>query len=97
MIVAIPLAVTSIRVLQESLIELTTKRLAQEWVAQTDYEVTRVDANGNQIDLIINGSGEPPSLPELGSRLENSLNRLIRLNLTVVPTEKEIYDIVPEE
>jgi len=96
LIVAVPLTVTSIRVAQESFAEAATRRLAQQWLDQTDFEVVRVEADGNQVDLIINGSGERPPLPELGSNLGSSLDRLIKLNLIVIPSEKEVYDIVPE-
>ncbi len=95
-IITIPLTVTTLRVAQESFAEMATKRLAQEWLDQTGYGVSKVEANGNQINLLIFGSGERPSLPELGSRLSASLNRQIDLNLIVVPSEKELYEAVPD-
>jgi uncharacterized hydrophobic protein (TIGR00271 family) len=97
-VVAIPLAATSFTVLQETLTEVTTRRLAQEWVDQTGYEVTRIEANGNQVDLFINGSGDPPILSDLGTLVkdERAFNRLIRLKLITIPTEKEVYEVVPE-
>ena len=95
-IVAIPLAATSFRVLQESLTELATRQLAQEWVDQTDYEVSRVEADGNRVNLVINGSGDLPPLPELGTSLATTLDRLVQLKLTIVPTEKELYEVGPE-
>jgi uncharacterized hydrophobic protein (TIGR00271 family) len=95
-IVAIPLAATSFTVLQESLTELATKRLAQEWVDETGYEVTQVEANGDQVRLVINGSGEQPPLPELGSSLGARLNRLVELKLTIVPSETKLYEAGPE-
>ncbi len=97
-IVAIPLAATSFTVLQETVTEVTTRRLAQEWVDQTGYEVTRVEANGNQVDLVINGSGDPPALSDLGTRVGGArvINRLIRLKLIIIPTQKEVYEVVSE-
>jgi uncharacterized hydrophobic protein (TIGR00271 family) len=95
-IVAIPLAATSIRVAQESFVEAATRRLAAEWTDQSGYEVTRVEADGNQITLIINGSGDPPPLPELGTRLGDTLDRLIKLKLTIVPSEQQLYEAAPQ-
>jgi uncharacterized hydrophobic protein (TIGR00271 family) len=95
-IVAIPLAATSIQVARESLTESATRRLAQDWVGETDYEVSRVDANGNQVNLIINGSGDPPLLSELGTSVGAALNRLVDLKLTIVPSQEEYYEAVPE-
>jgi uncharacterized hydrophobic protein (TIGR00271 family) len=96
LIVAIPLAATTFRVAQESIAEAATRRLAQQWLDQTSFEVVRVDADGSQVDLFINGSGERPPLPELGSQLGSSLGRLLKLNLIVIPGEKEAYNVVPE-
>lgn len=95
-IVAIPLAATSIQVARESFAELITRNLAQNWLEQTDYEVVRVEANGNQIELIINGSGDPPSLSELGDQVGASLDRLFELNLITIPSETESYKGAPE-
>jgi uncharacterized membrane protein len=101
-IVAVPLAATSFRLFQETLTEITTRRLAQEWVDQTGYEVSRIEAHGNQVDLLINGSGEPPALSLLGTRVKDALqdtpvlNRLIRLKLIAVPAEEEFYEVLPE-
>jgi hypothetical protein len=96
--VAIPLAGTSFNLFRESLVQATTSRLAQEWIDQTGYEVTRVEAHGNQIDLIINGSGEPPALSKPGTMIEEELvfNRLIRLKSIAVPAEEEFYEVLPE-
>ena len=95
-IVAIPLAATSIQVARESLTESATRRLAQDWVGETDYEVSRVDANGNQVNVVINGSGDPPLLSELGTSVGAALNRLVDLKLTIVPSQEEFYEAVPE-
>jgi uncharacterized hydrophobic protein (TIGR00271 family) len=95
-IVAIPLTLTSLRVARESVAELVTRKLAQEWLDQTGYKVTRVDANGNQVKLIINGSGQVPPLSALGEQLGDALDRSLNLSLTVVPTEAELYEVVPK-
>ena len=72
------------------------KRLAQEWVSPTDYVVTRVEANGNQVNLVINGSGEPPPVSALGTRLGATLDRFIRLRVVIVPTATELYEAGPD-
>ena len=60
LIIAIPLAATSIQVGRESITENVTRRLAQEWIGDTAYSVARVDAIGDQVTLVIHGAGELP-------------------------------------
>jgi len=95
-IVAVPLAATSIRLARESFAELVTRGLAQKWVTQTNYNVTRVKANGNQVNLVIDGSGDRPSLADLGTELETRLGPPIKLNLIIVPSETEVYESAPD-
>ena len=96
LLVIIPLGVTTYRVFQESLTELATKNVAQEWVDETDFEVSRVKAKGNQVNIVINGSGAAPALPELGDTLASLLDRALELKLTKVLSEKEFYEAVPD-
>jgi uncharacterized membrane protein len=75
LLVAIPLGATTLRVYEESVAERATRRLAQGWIDETGYEIGQVDADGNQVVLIIHGSGERPALSELGTQLGTSLDR----------------------
>jgi hypothetical protein len=56
LIVAIPLAVTSIRVAQDSIAEFQAKPLTQQWLSDTAFEVNKIDANGGEIEIVISGS-----------------------------------------
>lgn len=96
MLIAIPLRATSFKVFGEGRAERATKRLAQEWIAEQDYEIRQVDADGNQVVLIIHGSGERPALAELGTRLGASLDRSIEMKLIVVPSVQELFVDEPE-
>jgi uncharacterized hydrophobic protein (TIGR00271 family) len=89
LIVAIPLAVTSIRVAQDSIAEFQAKPLTQQWLSDTAFEVNKIDANGGEIEIVISGSGEPPPpLPELGAELQSSLSPDIEeVRLKVVPSQ----------
>ncbi len=91
MLVATPLAITTWRVFEESLAERATNQLAEEWIDQTGYQITRVEADGSQIILTINGSGDRPPLSELGDQVDATLNRLVNMRLIVVPSEHEDY------
>ncbi len=91
LIVAIPLAVTSYRVAQESIAEYETRRAALQWLSQTSFEVNRIEADGNQVDVLITGFGDPPPLPELATNLQSTLDPRIKVRLKVVPSQILIY------
>ena len=56
LLVAIPLAITSFKVAQESSLEYHAQHIAQKWLDKTNYELIKIDANGNQIKIVISGS-----------------------------------------
>jgi uncharacterized membrane protein len=87
LIVALPLAATSIRVAQETIAEYQTRTLTQQWLKQTSYEVNRIEADGNQVDVIITGFGETPPLTDLATEMQSTLNPDIQVRLIVVPTQ----------
>lgn len=91
LIIALPLAATSYRVAQESIAELQTRRSTQQWLDQTSFEVNKIDANGNQIEVIISGSGEPPPLPDLGTDVQSTLGPEFQVRLKVVPSQSLLY------
>jgi uncharacterized hydrophobic protein (TIGR00271 family) len=94
-LVVIPLGTTSIRVYRDWLIEKETIKLAQQWMAGTEYDIRHVDVGKDQVVLTIYGWGERPELSVLGERLNALHDRPIGLRLVVVPSEEEEY--VPVE
>ena len=96
LLVTIPLGVTSIRVFKQNLIMRETIQLAEEWMEGTGYGISRVDVNGDQVDLVIYGSGERPQLSELGDQLDASLDQPFIIELVVLPSVREEYVDVSE-
>ena len=88
-IVTIPLGTTTIRVYEQKLLKRETFNMAQEWIRGTDYSIRDVEVTGNQVTLAIYGSGERPSLSELGGKLGASIDQPVNLNLVVVPSKQE--------
>jgi uncharacterized membrane protein len=91
LLVTIPLGATSWKVFEESQVKRETIQSAQEWIANTDYEVGRIDVSGDQVVLTIHGSGTRPKLSDLGRRLFASLGQPLNMELVVVPSEHEEY------
>jgi uncharacterized hydrophobic protein (TIGR00271 family) len=85
-VVTIPLAATTIKVTNESIAEYQARRFAQQWLAESGFELNQVKADGNQITIIINGSGEPPPLPSLGKKLDPH-----QVELKIVPSQILFY------
>ncbi len=91
LLVAVPLAATSIRVANESLAELQTQRFAQLWLDQTDYRVTKVEADGQNLNVLINGTGDLPALDELVTDLQSTIGPRIKIKIRVVPAKTLLY------
>lgn len=91
LLVAIPLAMTSVRVATETMAELQTQRVVQVWLDQTDYRVTGVEADGWNLTVLINGSGDLPVLDELGADLQSAIGPKITMKMKVVPSETLRY------
>jgi uncharacterized hydrophobic protein (TIGR00271 family) len=86
MLVVIPLGLTSISFFEENVVKQETIQLTLEWMEGTDYGISQVRIAGDQIHLVIYGSGNRLVLSELGDRLSASLEKPIDLNLVVVPS-----------
>lgn len=91
LLVTIPLTATTFRVARDSIAELETHRATEAWLAESDFEVTRINANGDQIRIIITGLGEPPPLSALGSEVQAALGPGYMLQLQVVPSQQVFY------
>ncbi len=65
--------------------------MAQEWLEGTGYGIERVTVIGDQVILVIYGSGDRPALSELTNQFGDSLDREVNMRLIVVPSEQEYY------
>jgi uncharacterized hydrophobic protein (TIGR00271 family) len=97
LLVAIPLAATSARVAEETTAEYQTRQFTEQWLAQTSFEVNKIDANGNQIEVIISGAGDPPPLPDPGTDLGTAIDQDVTVNVKVVPARVLRYpELAPD-
>jgi uncharacterized hydrophobic protein (TIGR00271 family) len=91
LLVAVPLAATSAQVASETLAEQRTQRVVRQWLDGTDLRVTRVEADGRDLMVLINGSGQLPELDDLVADLEADVGPDFELQLRLVPSETVIY------
>jgi uncharacterized hydrophobic protein (TIGR00271 family) len=91
LLVAIPLAATTYQASLETIVELEIEQAAKEWLAATEYEVSKVTANGNQVVVIIDGSGEPPPSTALAEVLQSELGTQTQVSFKFFPSIQRTY------
>lgn len=96
-LVAIPLSITSYRVARESIIELQTQEYVLKWLADTDYEISKVDADRNVIEVVINGMGDLPPLGNLGEELKREIDNGTIVSLRIISATVHSYPDVGEQ
>lgn len=79
-----------INVAYETQTEIKTHQFFRQWLDETGYRVTQIEADRNQVTVLINGSGETPSLSELDPSLQPLIegNNLI---IRIVPSQTILY------
>ena len=95
MLVTIPLAATTIRVITEMITEFQTTEAASTWLEGSAYDLHGVDAHGDEVTILIAGPGEPPQTSDLVSALEEVSGRKLFLNLELVPVQERRLEVVP--
>ena len=95
LLVTIPLAATSIRVISEALTESQTTEAANTWLEGSAYDLHSVKAHGDEVTILIGGPGEPPPTSDLVSALEEVSGRKLFLNLELVPVQERRLEVVP--
>ncbi len=88
LLVMVPLSITGTRLTQDALTENTTQAVAIRWTAGTGYEVRSVDANLDQVTVLITGHGALPAFSDLEMGLRAALQRSVSVTLDVMPSEK---------
>ena len=85
LIVAIPLTITGRKITADALAERESEAVVQSWVAGTEFEVASVRVDGDVVDVVIVGQGQPPVFSDLVADLRAELQRPVQLILEVVP------------
>jgi uncharacterized hydrophobic protein (TIGR00271 family) len=91
LLVAIPLAITSFKVAQESSLEYHAQHVAQKWLEQSNYKLLKIDAKRDHVEVVIAGSGELPPLPNYGADLQTRIGKATQVRLKVVPSQLLVY------
>jgi uncharacterized hydrophobic protein (TIGR00271 family) len=91
LIVALPLAMTGARIAADTMAQLESTAVVGAWIAKTGYKIRDIQATGDQINVIIIGSGEPPVFADLVAGLTSKLHHPVKVNLDVIPSTSMTY------
>lgn len=85
-LVAVPLAIIGENIIDEISARSRALNVVTEWLGEpTDFGVVRTRVQGSEVEVVIAGPGEPPSVEELASEMAVTLNRSVELELRVIP------------
>jgi uncharacterized hydrophobic protein (TIGR00271 family) len=70
--ILVPLMVTSLRLAGDSVLESTAKSQVQAWLGGSGYELVSVVAQGDTVEITIDGDGPIPSTAMLGTAPEQA-------------------------
>jgi len=90
LVVAVPLGATGGRIAEEARTEGVSKVITTQWIANTEYEVEGVNANQDDLTIIIVGNGPQPPFAVLVTNLRTALQRPVKVVLKVVPADKMV-------
>lgn len=91
LLVAVPLAMSSYKVAKKGHLEYQARDIAQQWLDRTDFDLIKIEAMKDLIELVITGSGAPPSLQEFSSELQTRIDRKIQVRLKVIASQIRRY------
>jgi hypothetical protein len=90
LLVTVPLLLTGSHIAEDARTESVSKVVVARWAAGTDYEVQRVNANENELTIVIIGQSTQPSFADLVTGLQTALRRPVTAILKTVPAEKMV-------
>jgi uncharacterized hydrophobic protein (TIGR00271 family) len=90
LLVTVPLGATGGRIADEARAEGVSKTVAVHWVTGTDYEVQGVNAQQDDVTIVIVGHGPQPPFADLVTGLQTGLQRHVKVTLKTVPAEKSV-------
>jgi uncharacterized hydrophobic protein (TIGR00271 family) len=90
-LVAVPLSLTSARLVDESLMRRQVLAITQAWLAPTEFKLRELEINflDREVHLLITGPGEPPPIPKLATDLREGLETQVEVEVEVHTAREE--------
>lgn len=93
LLVAVPLALTSFNTLAKTQTQIQTRKAAEQWLEETDYEVVSTNLQSDGVLIRITGSGETPPKSDLVDAIQESGQHEIHVKLEVIPSQIEEFTV----
>lgn len=93
MLVAVPLAVTSLSTLRAARLQNQVRTAAEDWVVGSEYEVLTTTAKTGSVVIEITGSGETPPRVALIDEIREVVDGEVSVSLQIIPSQKEEFTL----
>lgn len=90
LLVAIPLSLSTYRVVIDIVATNTATKVVQEWLSSTNNQVLEVNVNDRVVSISIEGLDQLKPVAELARDLQSALNHPVVVNLRVIPAYIEV-------
>lgn len=93
LIVAVPLAITSLSALKTAQTLSQTREATEQWLRGTDYDLISTTSQADGVIIRITGSGETPPTSDLIEAIQETGQREIHVTLEAIPAQIEEFTI----
>jgi uncharacterized hydrophobic protein (TIGR00271 family) len=87
-LIVVPLGLTSIGIWNDASNTATAQDVVDEWLGDDrDLSTVRVEADGNDVEVVLTGSGTVPDVTKLETELDAQLDTNVELTLRMIPSQ----------
>jgi hypothetical protein len=96
LIVMVPLAFTSEGILTSASRQSNAQTVTEEWLGdQSNLRLTKVEVRGDEVDIVITGEGDVPSVARLNEELSQSFGTRTIAVVEYFPSQRLTADNQP--
>jgi len=97
LLVTVPLGLTGIRVVNDTIAEDTSTAVVQQWLQGTGDQLMKVGVDGQVVAVSVEGPGQIGSVDQLAQELEKALGYPVTVSVHLVPARIEISRSRPSQ
>jgi uncharacterized hydrophobic protein (TIGR00271 family) len=90
LLVTIPLALSAIRVVNDTIAENESTAVVQQWLEGTEDRLMTIGVDGQMVTVSVEGPGQLRSVDQLAQELEQALGYPVTVSVYLVPSRLEI-------
>lgn len=90
LLVTVPLALSAIRVVNDTIAEDTSTTVVQQWLQDTEDRLMKIGVDGQVVTVSVEGPGQLRSVDQLAQELEKALGYPVTVSVHLVPARIEI-------